>query len=131
MKIDPDLAQSLESRFALYVDAEARGDVPTLYGFIDPEIRKERERDYEIEPEHTLSQLHDFTAQICSATIDSFEIETFVNDGGRSRNNRATAMVVSRVIYNDNMPSDFRTPWVLDGETWYTRSLGKCKSFKN
>ena len=129
MDISPELAQSLESRFTLYVAAENSGDVSALYGFIDPEIRMKREREYEIEPEHTLSTIQESFAQIRSAVVDSFVIEEFTNDGGRSRNHRPTAIVVSWVIYNHSQPSKLRTPWVLDGEIWYTTSLGKIPGF--
>ena len=129
MNISPELAQTLEARFSLYVGAEDSGDIVALYGFIDPQIRERREREYEIEPEHTLATIQKFVAQIQSAAVDSFEIEKYTSDGGASRNHRPTALVKSCVIYNDSLASNFRTPWVLDGETWCTRSVGKHKSF--
>lgn len=129
MEISPELTRALESRFTLHVDAENAGDVSVLYGLIDPKLRAKREHEYEFEPEHTLSQLQEFVAQINSAAVDSFTVEQFVDDGGPSRNHRPTAIVVSRVIYNGTQPSDFRTPWVRDNGVWYTRSLGRHKAF--
>ena len=131
MDISPELAQTLETRFTHFVYAENSGDVEALYSFIDPQLREKREREHEFEPEHTIAGIQEHVVRVQSATIDSFSIEKFTTDGGRTRNHRPTAIVISRVIYNGTQPSNFRTPWVLDGDIWYTRALGRMKGFSH
>ena len=125
MDISPELARSLELRFKEYVDAERKRDVSALYEFIDPLIRSKREQEYEFEPRHTISNLREFTQCIRTVELESFSIDKFTDDGGDSRNHRPTAIVLSRIRYNESNLSEFRTPWILDQGTWYTCSLGK------
>ena len=129
MDISEHLSRSLKLRFTEYIDAENAGDVTALYEFIDPEIRTEREAQYANEPHESISSIQSFVDQIRSAKIESFAIAAFVQDGGASRNHRPTAMVLSQILYNEARSAEFRTPWVLREEVWYTRGTGKHPAF--
>ena len=129
MEMLDELAESLESRFNSYIDAEIRGDVSLLYEFIDPLIRERRELKYDIEPAHTIDELREFVNKIDVAEIRSFAITKYVDDGGPSREHRPTTLVLSKIRYNKTAVSEFQTPWVFHQTLWYTTSLGKSPAF--
>jgi hypothetical protein len=124
-QLDGALETQLRQRIKEQIACEVTGNVAALYESIDPDIRASREGKFPFEPECTISQLHDFIKTVQRAEVESIEIEGFRNDGGEIRQNRPTAFVAVNVLYNGRTRSRFRTPWVLDGGQWYSRSLGK------
>jgi hypothetical protein len=127
-ELDGALETQLRQRIREQISCEDRGDVAALYEFIDPDIRASGEGDFPFQPERTLSQLRDFVNTVQHAEVECIEIEDFRTDGGEIRRNRPTAIVAVNVLYNGRTRSRFRTPWVLDGGQWYSRSLGKIVS---
>ena len=126
MNLSPELESAFRDRVAEHVLREAERDIDALYQFIDPAVRESRAAKYDFEPEHTVSQIREYTAHIDSAALVSFTIDGYTDDGGDVRGNVPTAIVLLTVCYNNReTPNDFRTPWVLRSGQWYTLATGK------
>ncbi len=126
MPLSPELESVLRERLAQHVRHEVQRDVKSLYEFIDPDIRESRAARFDIEPEHTMTQIREYTSHIHSAELVEFGIESYSDQGGDDRGNVPTALVLSSVRYNEQaVPKQYRTPWVLRSGQWYTRAVGK------
>jgi hypothetical protein len=125
-RLDDARKSQLRHRAEHQIALETLGDVSALYEMVDPNIRRQRAKRFDFEPEHTISQIRQFVEDVHSARITDLEITAFAADGGAEREHRPTAIVTIKVIYNDRQaPSFFRTPWVLDNDEWYTTAIGK------
>jgi hypothetical protein len=126
MSLSSKLETALHDRVAEQIRLEVERDVDALYQFIDPAIRESRAVKYDFEPEHTISKIREFVLRIETASIVSFEIESYTDDGGVDRGNVPAAIVLLTVCYNNReTQNDFRTPWVLRSNQWYSRATGK------
>ena len=126
MSLSPELESALRDRVAEHILRESQGDVDALYEFIDPDIRESRAAKYDFEPEHTITQIREYTSRIQSAELVKFSISGYTDNGGDDRGNAPTAIVLVSVCYNNRETlSDFRTPWVLRSGLWFTRATGK------
>ena len=126
MSLSPELESALRDRVAEHILRETERDVDALYAFIAPDIRESRAIKYDFEPEHTISQIREYTSRIQSAELVSFAIDGYTDDGGDDRGNAPTAIALLTVCYNNrDTPNDFRTPWVLRSGQWFTRATGK------
>jgi hypothetical protein len=129
MDLNEHLKTRLRQRVEHQITLEMLKDVDALYRMIDPAIRRERAQEYDVEPELTISEIRAFVNQVQSAHVAGVDIDSFTPDGGAVREHRPTAIVTTKVVYNDRPAATvFRTPWVLDHDEWYTRALGKFGS---
>ena len=129
MELDEPLKTRLRQRVEHQITLETIKDVDALYQMIDPAIRREGAEEHGLEPERTVSAIRQFVNQVRSARFVGLDIEASTPDGGQSRGNRPTAIVITKVVYNDRLAATvFRTPWVLDNDEWYTTALGKIGS---
>lgn len=117
---------ALRRRIERQLRAEVEGDVDAWVAIIDPQLVAKRIRERDDEPELIRRELGEFVRQIESAALVGFEIPTFEPETAERFARRPVALAETLVRYNDaEAPTPFRTLWVLDGDEWYTRAIGK------
>ena len=125
MQIDEQNLVHIKQRLSEHTNAEASQDAVLLHRFIDPEIRNNYDDD---ERARNLASIEDYTSQIQNAAMLNFTIDAYTDCGGLGPGNRPTAIVKSKISYNDGrMICNYRTPWVLHDGQWYTRATGRIK----